>query len=182
MDFSCWSEIQIAVEAGRHATAIGRKKKQSSLNRRIVWSGCGLPTQSGLCSKYGVFQKELYNFQSLHKFSQRICSVLNCHNVAKHRSSKLLYDWQFVLVLNTLVGLATRRYLLSVCCCLKFAVLFLWGVLSDERTCLQFAVQSLNGPSRAEPVTILCCLIWDSSNLEGQVPVFISPKNRMARL
>jgi hypothetical protein len=27
--------------------------------------------------------------------------------------------------------------------------------LSDERTGLQFAVQSLNGPSRAEPVTIL---------------------------
>jgi hypothetical protein len=43
------------------------------------------------------------------------------------------------------------------------------GVLSDERTGLQFAVQSLNGPSRAEPVAILYCLIWDSPNLEGQV-------------
>jgi hypothetical protein len=54
------------------------------------------------------------------------------------------------------------------------------GALSDERTGLQFAVQSLSGPSRAEPVTILCCLIWDWPNLEGQVPVFITPRNRMA--
>jgi hypothetical protein len=31
------------------------------------------------------------------------------------------------------------RILLPVCCCLKFAVLYLWGALSDERTALQFA-------------------------------------------
>jgi hypothetical protein len=29
---------------------------------------------------------------------------------------------------------------LSECCCLKFAVLYLWGALSDERMGLQFAV------------------------------------------
>jgi hypothetical protein len=51
-----------------------------------------------------------------------------------------------------------------------------------KRTGLQFAVQSLNGPSRAEAVTILYCLIWDSPNLEGQVPVFIFPRNRVAQL
>jgi hypothetical protein len=39
-----------------------------------------------------------------------------------------------------------------------------------------------NHPSRAEPVTILYCLIWDSPNLEGQVPIFISPRNRVAQL
>jgi hypothetical protein len=57
------------------------------------------------------------------------------------------------------LGLVTRYYFLSEGCCLKFAVLFLWGALSGERTGLQFAVQSLNGPSRAEHVTILHCLI-----------------------
>jgi hypothetical protein len=66
---------------------------------------------------------------------------------------------QYVSVSSTLVGLATRYYFLSECCCLIFAVLFLWGALSDERTGLQFTVQSLNGPSRAELVTILYCLI-----------------------
>jgi hypothetical protein len=56
----------------------------------------------------------------------------------------LLYDCrsvsQYVLVSSTLVRLATRYYFLSECCCLKFAVLFLWDALSDERTGLQFAV------------------------------------------
>jgi hypothetical protein len=58
----------------------------------------------------------------------------------------------------------------------------MWGALSDDRIGLQFAVQSLNGASRAEHVAILYCLIWDSTNLEGQVPVFISPRNRVAQL
>jgi hypothetical protein len=34
---------------------------------------------------------------------------------------------QYVLVSSTLVGLATRYYFLSECCCLKVAFLFLWG-------------------------------------------------------
>jgi hypothetical protein len=100
--------------------------------------------------------------------------------------SKLLYDWrpvsQYALVSNALVGLAIRYYFLSEWCCLKFAVLFLWSALSDERMGLQFAVQSLNDPSHAELVTIFYCLIWDSPNLEGQVPVIISPRNRVAQL
>jgi hypothetical protein len=46
---------------------------------------------------------------------------------------------QYVLVSSTLVGLATRYYFLSQCSCLKFAALYLWCALSDERTGLQFA-------------------------------------------
>jgi hypothetical protein len=88
------------------------------------------------------------------------------------RSSKLVHDWrsvsQYVLVSSALVGLASRYYFLSECCCLKFAVLFLWGRPLWWRTGLQFAVQSLNGPSRAEPLTILYCLIWYSPNLESR--------------
>jgi hypothetical protein len=30
--------------------------------------------------------------------------------------------------------------------------------------------------------TIFYCIIWDSPNLEGKVPVFISPRNRVAQL
>jgi hypothetical protein len=45
-----------------------------------------------------------------------------------------------------------------------------WCLVSDKRTGLQFAVQSLNGLSRAESVTVLYCLIWDS------------PRNRVAQL
>jgi hypothetical protein len=93
----------------------------------------------------------------------------------------LLTVRKYILVSSTLVGLATRYYFLSECCCLKFSVLFLWGALFDERTGLQFAVQSHNGTSRAESVTILYYLIWDSLNMEGQAPVFISPRNRVAQ-
>jgi hypothetical protein len=42
--------------------------------------------------------------------------------------------------------------------------------------------QSLLGRSPAELTTIFYCLIWDSPNLDGQVPVFISPRNRVAQL
>jgi hypothetical protein len=40
--------------------------------------------------------------------------------------------------------------------------------------------QSLLGRSPAELTTIFYCLVWDSPNLEDQVPVFISPRNRVA--
>jgi hypothetical protein len=92
-------------------------------------------------------------------YSEGMYSVLNCHNVAKHTEfypsqlwlptitgivevevTLLLTVSQYVFVSSTLVGLATRYYFLSECCCLKFAVLFLWSALSEVRTGLQFAV------------------------------------------
>jgi hypothetical protein len=42
--------------------------------------------------------------------------------------------------------------------------------------------RSLLGRSLAELTTIFYCLIWNSLNLEGQVPVFTSPRNRVAKL
>jgi hypothetical protein len=42
--------------------------------------------------------------------------------------------------------------------------------------------QSLLGRSPVELTAIFYCLIWDSPNLEGRVPIFISPKNRVAQL
>jgi hypothetical protein len=72
------------------------------------------------------------------------------------------------------LGLVTRCYFLSESCCLKVAVSFQWGAFSDGRTGLQFAVQSLNDPIRAEFMTILYCLIYHYPNLEGQVHLFVS--------
>jgi hypothetical protein len=42
--------------------------------------------------------------------------------------------------------------------------------------------QPLLGRSPAELTPIFYCLIWDSPTLEGQVYVFISPRNRVAQL
>jgi hypothetical protein len=53
--------------------------------------------------------------------------------VCRSRITLRLTVRQYVLASSTLVGLATRYYFLSECSCPKFAVLFLWGALSDER-------------------------------------------------
>jgi hypothetical protein len=42
--------------------------------------------------------------------------------------------------------------------------------------------QSLLSRSPAALTAIFYCLIWDSPNLEGQVPVFIFPRNRVVQL
>jgi hypothetical protein len=42
--------------------------------------------------------------------------------------------------------------------------------------------QSLLVRSPAELTAIFYCIIWDYLNLEGQVPLFISPRNRVAQL
>jgi hypothetical protein len=40
----------------------------------------------------------------------------------------------------------------------------------------------LRSDSRGTRVHMLLFKIWDSPNLEAQIPIFISPKNRVARL
>jgi hypothetical protein len=68
--------------------------------------------------------------------------------------SKLLYDWWSVSQ-HVLVSCPLWNLWPDITSCLKVAVLFLRGVLSDERTGLHFAVQSLNGPGRVEPISML---------------------------
>jgi hypothetical protein len=79
--------------------------------------------------------------QNYIRLSKKLCAsaVTSMQHTFEVRSY-FTTDSQYVLVSSTLVGLATRYYSLSECCCLKFAVLFLWGALSDERTGLRFAV------------------------------------------
>jgi hypothetical protein len=105
--------------------------------------------------------------------------------------SKFLYDWQSV----------SQSVSQSVClgiehpCGTCDQILFPVGMLLSEICGLvsvghplwrengsAICSESLNGPSRSEPETILYCLIRDSRNLEGQVPVFISPRNKVAQL
>jgi hypothetical protein len=63
--------------------------------------------------------------------------------------------------------------------------LLMWGALSDERTGRSFKIAV--GPhqgfeSRGTYDHILLSQIRDSPNQEDQVPVFISPRNRVAQL
>jgi hypothetical protein len=98
---------------------------------------------------------------------------------------RLLYDWQSVSMSWYRAPLWDLRP--DITSCRNVAAWnfrsYIYGAPSlTKRTGLQFAVQSLNGPSRLEPVTILYCLIWDSPSLKGQVLVFISPRNSVAQL
>jgi hypothetical protein len=77
-------------------------------------------------------------------------------------------------VSGTLLGLVTRYYFLSEGCCLKVAVLCLWGALSDERAGLQLAVQSLSGLSHVEPVT--------PPTWRARFLYLYPPRNRVAQL
>jgi hypothetical protein len=52
----------------------------------------------------------------------------------------------------------------------------------DGSVIYSYNLLSLSCPSPAELVATSYCLIWDSSNLESQVLVFISPRNRVPQL
>jgi hypothetical protein len=71
----------------------------------------------------------------------------------------------------------------------QVAGLLMWGALSGERTGLSFTSSTgsrqrshsrVRVPQNSWPYFTVS--IRDSSNLEGQVPIFISPRNRVARL
>jgi hypothetical protein len=91
---------------------------------------------------------------------------------------------QSILVSSPVWGLRP-----DFCYCQTFAVLLMWGALFDERTGLSFVIAA--GPRQRSqsrirvPWThdhILLPQVWDSPNLTGQVPLFISLRNRVAQL
>jgi hypothetical protein len=57
-----------------------------------------------------------------------------------------------------------------------------WSVIYLYNCFWTLPEQSLLGQSRTELTTMFRCLIWDSLNLGRQVPVFISPRNRVAQI
>jgi hypothetical protein len=67
--------------------------------------------------------------------------------------------------------------------CQTVVGLLMWGALSDERTGLSFKIAA--GPRQRSHSRVrvpLLSQIRDSPNLEGQVPVFMSRRNRVAQL
>jgi hypothetical protein len=112
-------------------------------------------------------------------------SLQQLHSKSKLKS-KLCYDrrsvGQSVLVSSTHLGLTKDFYY-----CQTVAGLLMWDALSDDRKGLPFTIaasphQRSHFWDRGTRDHILLSQIRDSRNLEGQVPVFISPRNRVARL
>jgi hypothetical protein len=107
---------------------------------------------------------------------------------------KLIYDrqsvGQSVLVSGTHLGPVTNIYFVleiffrQLRACYSVAPFLTRGrVCNLLNNCFwTLPEQSLLGRSPTELTTIFYCLIWDYPNLESQVHVFISPKNRVAQL
>jgi hypothetical protein len=102
---------------------------------------------------------------------------------------KLIYDrqsvGQSVLVSGSHLGPVTNfsfslKFLIYSC-----GFVILWedrSVIYLYNCFWALSEQSLLGRSPAELTAIFYCLIWDSTNLEGQVPIFLSPRYRVAQL
>jgi hypothetical protein len=102
--------------------------------------------------------------------------------------SKLCYDWRSVdqsvlvssthLVLKPQIFISVRQLRVSWCgvpsvmkewvCCLQLLLAFASAVILGSKSCETHD-------------HILLSQVWDSPNLEGQFPVFISPTNRVAQ-
>jgi hypothetical protein len=77
----------------------------------------------------------------------------------------------------------------DLCYCMIMAGLLMWGAFSDERMGLPFTIAAgsrqishFRVRVRGTHDHILLSQIRDSPNLEGHVPIFISPRNRVDQL
>jgi hypothetical protein len=104
--------------------------------------------------------------------------------------SELLYDWcftanQFVLATSPLRP-TTNNFIfqLNTCGYGRYAIssLMTWWVCRLQLLLGLASTVILRSDSRGTHDHILLSQIRDSTNLEGKVPVFISPRNRVARL
>jgi hypothetical protein len=99
--------------------------------------------------------------------------------------SKSCYDWRSV-GLSLLASSPMWGSKPDFCYCKTVAGLLMWGALSNERTGLSFKIAGPRQRSHSRVgvphVSWPYFTVSDSRfpNLEGQIPVFISPRNRVA--
>jgi hypothetical protein len=111
--------------------------------------------------------------------------------VSVERESELVYDWrftashnQFVLASGPLRLTTSIFFQLNTCSHSPYVTS---SLMRGWVCCLQLLLVLANAvilgsESRGMHGQILLSQIRDSPNLEGQVPVFISPRNRVAQL
>jgi hypothetical protein len=89
---------------------------------------------------------------------------------------------QYILLSSTLVGLATRYYFLSECCCLKFAVLYLLAALSDkiDKTAICSVITQYSESPRTRNHILLSHLRLPQPGGTGPC-IYIAFRNRMVQ-
>jgi hypothetical protein len=104
------------------------------------------------------------------------------------KKSKLYYDrrsvGQSLLVSSPHFGPNTGFFLLSGSCEFVDVGPPFWREDGSVvySCCWSSPALSFLGPSPAELTTVFYCQIQDTPNLQGQAPIFISPRNRVAQL
>jgi hypothetical protein len=131
-----------------------------------------------------LFLSSLFNYST----AISIDSLNSMTTTNSLSESELLYDWRFT---GTLFVLETSPLRLTIS---NFFQLNTWGhspyvhpLWREDRSvvyncCWPSPAQSFSGPSPAELMTTFYSQIRDSPNLQGQVPLFISPTMRVAQL
>jgi hypothetical protein len=128
--------------------------------------------------------------RKLHFFREVRVVVLDCCLVSHSRQSEseLLYDWQFTanqfVFARSPLRPKTKFFQLNTCVYSPYVTSSLtrgWVCLLQLLIVLASAVIFLSESSGTH-CHILLSQIRHSPNLEGQVPVFTSPRNRVARL
>jgi hypothetical protein len=112
-------------------------------------------------------------------------SNLDRESQSQSQELELLYDWrftanQFVLATSTL-RLTTRIFIfqLNICGYSPYVIPSLTRGFMVYNCCWSSPAQSFSDPSPAGLMTTYYSLRFESPNLEGQVPAFIYPRNRV---
>jgi hypothetical protein len=123
---------------------------------------------------------------------RRLSSVKISAAIRQHSESELLYDWGFTanrFVLATIpLRLTTSNFIFQLNTCGYTCNPYITSSVTRGWVCrlqLLLGLASaviLRSESRGTHDHILLSHIRDSPNLEGQVPVFISPRNRVTQL
>jgi hypothetical protein len=160
---------------------------------RIQWSTFGFHKMLGnyrVASQLVASRVELISIQ--------LVSIHGNYRVSIHKllswSWSWIYDWQTIrpicLGVRHPSGIRDQFFFLLE---ISFRQLQVWYFVAPSLmrgwvcnllyNCF-WALPELSplGRSPAELMAIFYCLIWDSPNQQGQVPVFISPRNRVAQL
>jgi hypothetical protein len=132
---------------------------------------------SGCCPSTG--------FRTLHGLSYRLLTSLNW--LSSKSKPELCYDrrsvGQSVFVSSTHLGRKARFLLLSDICEFVDGLLWYEEGFVVYKCSWSSSVQSFLGPSPVWLMVIFYSPRFETPpNLEGQVPVFISPRNRVTRL
>jgi hypothetical protein len=103
--------------------------------------------------------------------------------------SELLYNWRFTgnhfVLATSILRIATSNFVFQHKTCSyspSITSSVTRGWVCHLQLLLGSPAQSFSGPSPAGLMTMFYCLRFETPNLEGQVPAFISPRNRVTQV